>query len=994
MNHIKEFLKTTTGKIVAVAVPVALIAIAVIVFLFLPGKEQGFRTISIAALQGTAKAEHNNKTYDAYINMVLKEGYSLTTEKDSFVRMLLDQDKYIKLEENSKASFTTLGKNNDGYTVIYLEYGAITNELAQSLSEEEDYIINTPNAVLAVRGTFFRVEVAKNSQGETLTDVYTYGGVVKSQRVLPSGAVIEEDVTIDGGYKATISMDTNDTIYVTESLEEGKENVEPIVLSEIPEADIVDMYVASLNGHEMYLPTEEIWENIEEREINIEDYRSNRDGSEIPKYELETESETKPESETNTEPQHTHSVVTITLDATCTENGYVRTVCSECNEILSETTISAVGHTEQTTTIPATGEFPSKVVVSCSVCETILSEVEVEEGHVHTEETITIEPTCTSAGGVRIQCSVCHEIISEVVEPSLGHTPETIIVEATCAAEGSKTLQCAVCNSHISTEVIPKLEHTTEYETLEATLGSAGYYKEWCTVCQEVVTEIIYDPLDALYTDEGSIYITSTGYYTTAHPTLVPFTGNYTISQKNPTPVECDIYVEGGDHFITLDNVNIKGVFDISADAKVYLNGSERLNTIESPSGVAAINNQATLQIESGHYVCFSSGNGLKNSGTLSITGGSLELTGTTADMKGNPIYITGGSIRLLHNTFDGTAYNGATPLECVVYDYYPADYELQFLSSEGLTHTYSLQEEDKASDGKYYVWKSAVDLVINDYSFPDSELRTYVSDNFDLDRDGYLSDAEIESATQIITYNDISSFDGIQYLTNLEVINCMNLSSPTSIEVRPLKKLDTLLLSGAPLTHIELYNCTELKKLDLSHSKFTYLDLNSNTKLEELTLIAVPITQLNIEACHNLWTIEVSGTKLSHLDISGQASVLESLSCGNTNISYLNLSQCRNLNTLNVSGCRLYALDLSNTQVTSDTIYAQDNRYAVGGFAEGDFSLSYLGDINLENVSNVVGADYDNTTGILSNRTSNEVTYSYDCGNNVTVEFTLVFSY
>ena len=41
MNHIKEFLKTTTGKIVAVAVPVALIAIAVIVLLFLPGKEQG-----------------------------------------------------------------------------------------------------------------------------------------------------------------------------------------------------------------------------------------------------------------------------------------------------------------------------------------------------------------------------------------------------------------------------------------------------------------------------------------------------------------------------------------------------------------------------------------------------------------------------------------------------------------------------------------------------------------------------------------------------------------------------------------------------------------------------------------------------------------------------------------------------------------------------------------------------------------------------------------
>lgn len=992
MKNLSEFFKTTVGKIVLVAVPVALVAIIAVIILFLPGKETGYRTISISALEGTAKAEHNNKTYDAYLNMVLKEGYSLFTEKDSFVRMLLDQDKYIKLEENSKASFTNLGKNNDGYTVINLEYGAITNEITQPLSEEDDYIINTPNAVLAVRGTFFRVEVVKNAKGETLTDVYTYGGIVKSQRVLPTGVVVEEDVTIDGGYKATISMDTDDTIYITESLEEGKENVEPIVLSEIPEADIVDMYVASLNGHEMYITTEDIWENIEEREINVEDYRSNRDGSEIPKFEIETETESETESESE---QHIHVPVSDNLAATCTEDGYERVICTSCGELFSETPLPATGHTEITTTIPATGEFPSKVVVSCSVCETILSEVEVEEGHVHTEETITTTPTCTTDGGVKIQCSVCHEILSETIEPATGHTSETIYLDPDCTSGGSKTVKCSTCDAILSAEVIPALGHTEQEETIDATFTSEGSYKKWCSVCGKVFKEHTLDKLPAIYTDDGSIYITPNGYYTSANGVntpFVPYTGEYVISQIDPNRIVCDIYVEGGNHTITLDNINIKGVFDISADAVVCLKGSERLNSIESPSGVAAINNQATLQIDSGHYSCFSSGNGLKNSGLLSITGGSLELVGSTADMKGNSIYITGGSIRLANNTFDGTAYNGSTPLECVVYDHYPEDYELEFFSKEGLAHTYNLDEKDTASDGCYYVWKSAEDLVINENTFPDDELRTFIFTNFDQDGSGYLSKAERENPVQIITYDDITSFTGIHHFPNLKRIECSNLSTPTYIELRPMTKLESLLLTGAPMKEIDLSNCTELKRLDLSRSKIETLDLSSNTKLESLTLTSSTVNYINLENCTALTDIEVSGTNLTRLNTSNLTN-LSSLSCSDTKISSLDLSKCTSLKTLNVSNCLLTHLDLSNTQVSSDTILADGNRYEAGGYAYGDFSMTYLGDIDTERISNVVGADY-NSNGTLTNRTSDTVTYSYDCGNNVTVEFTLVFSY
>ena len=264
MDNIREFLKTKKGKIIVAASAIVVVAIVIgAIALMGTGKaHEGYRTISVSKIVGDVTACHDGKEYDAYTDMSLKEGYGLVTKDESYVRMVLDGDKYIKLEESSKATFETLGKSGSGYTVINLEYGVITNEIASALSDDEDYIINTPNAVLSVRGTFFRVTVNIHEEGDTLTDVSTYGGAVKSQRILPSGQTVEEDVQVDAGYKTTISMDTDDTIYIVERVEDGNENTEPITLSDVPEADLVDMYVASINGHKMFVETEDIWYSI------------------------------------------------------------------------------------------------------------------------------------------------------------------------------------------------------------------------------------------------------------------------------------------------------------------------------------------------------------------------------------------------------------------------------------------------------------------------------------------------------------------------------------------------------------------------------------------------------------------------------------------------------------------------------------------------------------------------------------------------------------
>ena len=264
-----------------VAVLVAILAIVLVLCLGKEENNKGFRTIRVSDIVGDATVMHETKEYAAYKDMKLQEGYTLATDTDSYVRMMLDEDKYIRVEEDSKVSFETLGQSANGRTVIRLEYGVITNEVTKALREDEEYIINTPNTVLAIKGTFFRVAADIDESGDVNVDVYTYGGVVQCKRILPDGKIVDEDTLLAAGYKTKVSMTAEDTIYQVENAVDDNKTKALLSVTEIPDADIVDMYVASVNGHEMFLSTEEVWDVIKERDIDITNYTSNRDGKAI-----------------------------------------------------------------------------------------------------------------------------------------------------------------------------------------------------------------------------------------------------------------------------------------------------------------------------------------------------------------------------------------------------------------------------------------------------------------------------------------------------------------------------------------------------------------------------------------------------------------------------------------------------------------------------------------------------------------------------------------
>ena len=105
------------------------------------GQQDGYRTVKVFEVSGRVGVVHNGIEYEAYPGMILTEGYTIVTSTDSYVRLVLDGDKYIKLEEGSKAVFEQLGTLGTGKTTINLERGVILSEIVHSLKADENYYV-------------------------------------------------------------------------------------------------------------------------------------------------------------------------------------------------------------------------------------------------------------------------------------------------------------------------------------------------------------------------------------------------------------------------------------------------------------------------------------------------------------------------------------------------------------------------------------------------------------------------------------------------------------------------------------------------------------------------------------------------------------------------------------------------------------------------------------------------------------------------------------
>ena len=146
--------------IIGISALVALISIVVLVILLVPKGEESYRNIKVFKMEGTSIVVREDKTLEVYEQMVLRNNDEINVSSNSSLILKLDNDKFIYLEDNTKIKLTSSEKDSSK-TVIKLIEGKLISEVKEKLADDEMFEVETPNSVMAVRGTTFSVEVGK-----------------------------------------------------------------------------------------------------------------------------------------------------------------------------------------------------------------------------------------------------------------------------------------------------------------------------------------------------------------------------------------------------------------------------------------------------------------------------------------------------------------------------------------------------------------------------------------------------------------------------------------------------------------------------------------------------------------------------------------------------------------------------------------------------------------------------------------------------------------
>lgn len=920
----------------------AIVATALTAVLAFGDSNEGYRTITVIEIQGTVGVVHDNIEYSAYTGMHLEEGYTVVTGGNSYIRLLLDDDKYVKLESGTKAVFSEV---SGGKTAINIERGSLVAEVTKPLQVDEDFIVNTPNAVLAVRGTLFRVDLSRNDKGELNTDVMTYGGAVSSKRIQPTGEIEDIEVTIKEGFKATVNMDDKETVYLVDEVKVdlsalvGKpsddnkldntttetdingdiiENTPitlesvlmPIVVEDIPDDDLVDIYFASENGHSMFIETKEIEEKIAERDIDVTEKTSVYEVAQKVKEPVEIVIPDDNKSlVTTTEP--VTDVVAVqgppndgVRDETTTEITTVPSTTAPTTTVPSTTapTTTVPSTTAPTTTVPSTTVSTTTVPTTESTTVTTTeqtTEPTTEETtvHTHTEVTEEVKATCTKNGLKTVKCSDCGEIISETVLTATGHTEKTTTEAATCTVDGKTTVTCSTCGETISETVLTATGHSEEKTTIEPTCTEAGKETVTCTVCDELISETILNA-----TGHREIFSGAKDAHTECEICYEILSADHTY-KTSTTNASCTL--DGGTTYVCECGYNYTETIPATGH-------TEKTATVDA---TCTVDGKTTVSCS----VCTET-----LSETVIPATGHTEENGAGADIH-TKCSVCGNAVK--DGSYHDYTDEVTTQNTCI------SEGVLTHTCTCGWSYTEAIPASHKKSDdgltcvnGCGGVW---VDL--NSTNFPDSMFLSYISTTYDADGNNALIGDEVTGVVTINIAGDsptdggYTDLTGIKNFTNLVNVNCAynsgiesldlsGLTSLTNLDITGLTGLKTLNISGCTNLTDEkitgLDTCTELTTLDVSGCvNLAELNLNSNTKVETV----------NLSNCSGLTSFVIDDNSstyaLSSIDLTGCTS-LETLTINNAlSLTAVDCTDLTAIKTIDLGGCQYLAgaMNLSN---------------------------------------------------------------------------------
>ena len=169
-------------------------------------------------------------------------------------------------------------------------------------------------------------------------------------------------------------------------------------------------------------------------------------------------------------------------------------------------------------------------------------------------------------------------------------------------------------------------------------------------------------------------------------------------------------------------------------------------------------------------------------------------------------------------------------------------------------TETIEEPVEEPAIDGS---------VNIDLWNFGDPFFVRYISQEFDSNQDGVLSDVEIGQAMFFRCNNMHISTLWVYRFTEMQILSCRN-NEITELDLKQNPTLFWLDCEANQIKTLNISNNPELMWLECSNNQLTRLDISQNPKLKYLRCSGNPLTSLEIGFCPALEDAYLNGQKIS----------------------------------------------------------------------------------------------------------------------------------
>ncbi len=184
-----------------------------------------------------------------------------------------------------------------------------------------------------------------------------------------------------------------------------------------------------------------------------------------------------------------------------------------------------------------------------------------------------------------------------------------------------------------------------------------------------------------------------------------------------------------------------------------------------------------------------------------------------------------------------------------------------------------------------------ASEVAIDEANFPDENFRNYISEHFDSDGNGRLSDTEINNIKKIdILRMKISDLKGIEHFKDLTTLSC-TYNNITKLDISHNTKLTYLECNVNKIEELDISKNTALVDLHCSNNPISKLDLTHNTQLERLACGFSSLTELDVSKNSKLIMIDCQDCQITNLDLSNN-SELYNLNCGNNPLKKIDVTK------------------------------------------------------------------------------------------------------